>query len=108
MTPAIPFAASMTTRSGLIAATSTNERTRSTYFGQTSYGWTCPLETCSGAWHRDMSVSAMARSRTSSRPDSLPTGRAPRRTSFTPVYSFGLCEAVTIAPPSSPSEPTAK
>ncbi len=25
-----------------------------------------------------------------------------------PVYSFGLCEAVTVMPPSSPSAPTAK
>ena len=48
-----------------------------------------------------------ARSRTSKRPDSPPTGSAPRRTIFIPVYSFGLCEAVTQMPPSSPSSPTA-
>ena len=34
-------------------------------------------------------------SRTSSSPESPPTGSAPRRTIFIPVYSFGLCEAVT-------------
>ena len=50
----------------------------------------------------------MARSRTSRRPESPPTGSAPRRTIFIPVYSFGLCEAVTMIPPSSPSSPTAK
>ena len=42
----------------------------------------------------------MARSRISSRPESPPTGNAPRRTIFMPVYSFGLCEAVTWIPPS--------
>ena len=50
---------------------------------------------------------AKARSRTSSSPESPPTGNAPRRTTFIPVYCFGLCEAVTQIPPSSPSEPTA-
>ena len=55
-----------------------------------------------------MSPTASARSRTSSSPDSPPTGSAPRRTIFIPVYSFGLCEAVTSMPPSSPSSPTAK
>ena len=49
-----------------------------------------------------------ARSRTSSSPDSPPTGSAPARTIFMPVYCFGLCEAVTQTPPSSPSSPTAK
>ena len=51
---------------------------------------------------------AIARSRTSSSPDSPPTGSAPARTIFIPVYSFGLCDAVTAIPPSSPSSPTAK
>jgi len=53
-------------------------------------------------------VASAARSRIASRPDSPPTGRAPRRTIFIPVYSFGLCEAVTAMPPSSSSSPTAK
>ena len=53
-------------------------------------------------------ASESARSRTSSSPESPPTGSAPRPTIFMPVYSFGLCEAVTAMPPSSPSEPTAK
>ena len=44
----------------------------------------------------------------SSSPDSPPTGSAPSRTIFIPVYCFGLCEAVTAMPPSSPSSPTAK
>ena len=39
-----------------------------------------------------------ARSRISSSPDSPPTGSAPARTIFSPVYSFGLCEAVTAMP----------
>ena len=40
-------------------------------------------------------------------PESPPTGSAPRRTIFMPVYCFGLWEAVTQMPPSSPSSPTA-
>ncbi len=50
----------------------------------------------------------MARSRISIRPESPPTGRAPARTIFIPVYSLGLCDAVTMTPPSSSSSPTAK
>ena len=42
MTPAIPFAASTTTRSGPIASTSTNERTLETKLGQTSSPRTVP------------------------------------------------------------------
>ena len=45
--------------------------------------------------------------RTSSSPESPPTGSAPPRTIFIPVYSFGLCEAVTQMPPSRPRSPTA-
>ena len=45
--------------------------------------------------------------RTSWSPESPPTGSAPARTIFIPVYSFGLCDAVTHTPPSSPSSPTA-
>jgi len=56
----------------------------------------------------DTAEMVKARSRTSSRPDSPPTGRAPRRTIFIPVYSLGLCEAVTAMPPSSSSSPTAQ
>ncbi len=52
--------------------------------------------------------SPRARSRMSSNPDSPPTGSAPPRTIFIPVYCPGLCEAVTAIPPSSSSEPTAK
>ena len=51
---------------------------------------------------------ASARSRTSINPESPPTGRAPRRTIFIPVYSLGLCDAVTSMPPSSWRSPTAK
>ena len=80
---------------------STNESTRSTYADQMSCSATAPGDAASGA-------GASARSRTSSSPDSPPTGSAPRRTIFMPVYSFGLCEAVITIPPSSPSDPTAK
>src|SRR2546421_11424140 len=38
ITPAMPFAESITTRNGLIASISTNESTRSTQAGQSSYG----------------------------------------------------------------------
>ena len=41
-------------------------------------------------------------------PASPERGNASRRTSFMPVYCFGLCEAVIWAPPSSPSRHTAK
>jgi hypothetical protein len=98
--PAIPLAASTTTFSGLIASASTNERHLSTKPGQTSWLLTEPRRLTSPK-------PASARSRTSSKPDSPPTGSAPRRTIFIPVYSFGLCEAVTQMPPSSASAPTA-
>ena len=76
--------------------------TRSTYAGQMSYAVTVP-----GGPVRGLGA-ASARSRTSRSPESPPTGSAPRRTIFIPVYSFGLCEAVTVKPPSRPSSPTAK
>ena len=41
-------------------------------------------------------------------PSSPESAIAPSRTSLAPVYCLGLCEAVTIAPPSSPREPTRK
>ena len=41
-------------------------------------------------------------------PDSPLSGKASARTSFIPMYSFGLCEAVTMAPPSWASLATAK
>ena len=53
---------------------------------------TCPCGPGPGAWPKRTA----ARSRMSSRPESPPTGSAPRRTIFIPVYSFGLCEAVTV------------
>ena len=99
--PAMPFAASMTMRSGLSESTSTNESTRSTKRSQMSSDRVSPRVASRHA-------PAIARSRTSSRPESPPTGSAPRRTIFMPVYSFGLCEAVTAMPPSRPSSPTAK
>ena len=103
ITPAIPFAASITTRSGLTASTSMNDSTRSTNAGQMSSFWTCPGPRRLVAGSRPWRASRMSRS-----PESPPTGSAPRRTIFIPVYSFGLCEAVTAIPPSSPSSPTAK
>jgi hypothetical protein len=94
------LAASITTRSGRIASTSTNDRTLSTKLGQMSSARTSPRRSTGPK-------PASARSRTSISPESPPTGSAPRRTTFMPVYSFGLCEAVTQMPPSRPSEPTA-
>jgi hypothetical protein len=41
-------------------------------------------------------------------PESPESASAPSRTSFAPVYAFGLCEAVHMSPPSSPREPTRK
>jgi hypothetical protein len=96
----MPFAASTTTRSGRIASTSTNESTFSTKLGQTSSSRTVPRST---TWPNPASALA----RMSSRPESPPTGSAPRRTIFIPVYSAGLCDAVTQIPPSSEREPTA-
>ena len=69
--PAIPFAASMTTLSGRIAETSTNESTLSTNSAR------CPSASTSPASHGGPNGFS-ARSRTSSRPDSPPTGSAPR------------------------------
>ena len=46
--------------------------------------------------------------RTSWMPASPESASAPSRISLTPVYFFGLCEAVTIAPPSRSREPTRK
>ena len=96
----MPFAASTTTFSGRMRSVSTNETTLSTNPSQTSSARTSPRRPTSPK-------PCSARRRTSSSPESPPTGSAPRRTIFIPVYSFGLCEAVTQTPPSSPSSPTA-
>ena len=76
----MPFAASITTRNGLIASISTNESTRSTQAGQMSYGSTIPRAALA-----PLPLIFTARSRISSNPDSPPTGSAPRRTIFMPV-----------------------
>ena len=47
-------------------------------------------------------------SRISLSPSSPLSGNAAFRTIFTPLYCFGLCDAVTITPPSSSSFATAK
>ena len=47
-------------------------------------------------------------SRISAMPVSMLIGRALRLHILSPLYSFGLCEAVQVTPPSSSSEPTAK
>ena len=66
----MPLAASTTIRSGVIASTSTNESTLSTKPGQTSSGVISPrfVTGPNPAW---------APTRTSSRPESPPTGSAP-------------------------------
>jgi hypothetical protein len=48
----------------------------------------------------------LARMRASSAPGSI--GREPGPTSFIPFHSIGLCEAVTMSPPSAPRWPVAK
>ena len=78
-----------------------NESTRSTNRGQTS---SRRIEPRVAVCHSPRS----ARSRTSGSPESPPTGIAPPRTIFMPVYCFGLCDAVTAMPPSSERSPTAK
>ncbi len=49
----------------------------------------------------------MIMSRMSEMPASPLSGNAPWRTSFTPLYCFGLCDAVICAPPSKPPAATA-
>ncbi len=48
-------------------------------------------------------LAAAIMSRMSEMPSSPLSGNASRRTIFMPLYCFGLCEAVTITPPSWPS-----
>ena len=100
--PAIPFPASITMRSGRTSDTSMRDITRSTYAGQMSTGSPSPPAR-PVAGHRR----APGRARRAA-----PTRRRPAarraRTIFIPVYSFGLCDAVTVMPPSRPSSPTAK
>ena len=51
---------------------------------------------------------AATSARISPMPVSPDSASAPSRTSFAPVYAFGLCDAVHISPPSSACEPTRK
>ena len=100
ITPAMPLAASMTTASGRDRFDVDEREHTLDVRGPESCGST-------SRWLDD-SCGCAARSRISSSPDSPPTGSAPRRTIFIPVYCFGLCDAVTMIPPSSESSPTAK
>ena len=63
--------------------------------------------TAPGAAAGGGSVSPTIMSRMSEMPASPLSGNACARTSFMPLYCFGLCEAVIIAPPSKPPEATA-
>ena len=98
ITPAIPLAASITTRSGRIASTSTNESTRSTKPGRRRPA--SPRLCARPAEPRPRRAPGRGCRAAPSR--RRPAAR-PRRTIFIPVYSLGLCEAVTQIPPSSPS-----
>ena len=103
MRPAIPLPPSSTSSSGRIAATSISDSILSAYAGSTSSGVAVP-DVATGA----SGSSPRAIFLTSLRPEALPTGCAPARTIFMPLYSAGLCEAVTMRPPSSPPSATAK
>ena len=98
----MPFAASITTFRGLISDTSTNDNTRSTYAGQTSYWRRVPGEPVPDLILGRGPVAHVQQARVAA------DGQRALRTIFIPVYSFGLCDAVTMIPPSSPSSPTAK
>ena len=92
--PAIPFAPSRTTRSGDTLSMSISDSTFSPNASSTSRRPRTPCRVDSAAAPESASVLI------SSRPESLPTGSAPRVTIFMPLYSAGLCEAVTVKPPS--------
>jgi hypothetical protein len=79
--PSIPFAAPITTLSGLIVDTSKHHKTDRPYAGPDVVLLDRPLK-LHGARLLESA------SRTSNMPDSPPTGSAPRRTSYMPVYSY--------------------
>ena len=58
---------------------------------------------CGDAFERAFADSSLTRSR----PESMPTGRAPARQNLMPLYWAGLCEAVNMAP-GAPRLPEAK
>ncbi len=90
----MPLAPSSTTFSGEMAATSTMLSTLSVK--PSSTGNEPRLPGAAGV----LNSPAMAMVRILSRPVSPPTGSTPRRTIFMPLYSAGLCDAVTAMPPS--------
>ena len=78
ISPAIPFAPSTTIRSGAIAS-----RRRSRAPARRTRPTRPPPRSSPACF---APLARTARSRISTRPDSLPTGNAPRRTIFIPVY----------------------
>ena len=92
--PAMPLAPSSTTRMLRTAPGSMNDSALSAKPARTSRSLRSPCRFGSG------SGPSTASRLTSPRPVSPPTGCAPRRTIFIPLYCFGLWEAVTWTPPS--------
>jgi hypothetical protein len=93
--PPMPLAVSATTFSGRSAVGSMND---TTWSAKADSRFLLLAEPARAAWAgpRPESTSA-AIALTSSSPLSTPTGRAPLRQNFTPLYWAGLCDAVNIA-----------
>ena len=102
--PATPLAASMTTLYGRNAETST-QVVQVLDVGGVEVD---ALDARAGDASPAAPPSAWLRSLSSGIPESPLRGSAPSSTSFMPLYCGGLCEAVTMAPPSSPREATPK
>ncbi len=99
----MPLPASSTTLNGAIDAGSMNDRTFFTYSSSRLRDSRPPARPEGAGMRLLVTISAI-----SPMPASPESGNASRRTSFTPLYSFGLCEAVICAPPSSSSCTTPK
>ena len=96
----MPFPASITTFNGRSAFTSTKDSTCFTNSGMRLRRVICPSR--GGRGNSPLATISLM----SFIPLSLPTGRAPARTIFIPLYLDGLCDAVNTTPGIS-SEPDA-
>ncbi len=95
--PAIPFAASAATVRGWRPSTSANVRRCARYSSRMSACSTRPFDMAGGVGEPVAGIPS-AISRICWRPVSSPTGAAPDRHSFSPLYWGGLWLAVNIAP----------